>query len=125
MPKRPAFSPDWNEGRYFDRWMLVHFLSGVAGGFSNVFFAFRPTTVLLLGLATMVAWELVEIATGVDESWINRVIDVFVGEGGVGLALSLAGILSPRAQWLAFALTWVLAAIGGIQGALAARRRRA
>jgi hypothetical protein len=124
MPKRPAISPDWKEGRYFDRWMLVHFMSGVAGGFSNVWFELGVPAVLLLGLAMMVAWEFVEVALGVDESAINRVIDVVVGGAGVGLALLAAAWLPVWGEWLAFGLTWGVAIVGGIQGARAAKRRR-
>lgn len=123
MPQRPALSPDWTEGRYFDRWMLVHFLSGMAGGLANVFFGLAPLAVIVLGVVMMVAWELGEIALRVDESDINRVIDVVVGSVGVGLALWLAPRLSAPGQRGAFWLAFGLAAIGGIQGFRAFKQR--
>lgn len=125
MTTRPAFSPDWREGRYFDRWMFVHLLAGVAGGFANRFFAFTDATVLLLGLGLMLLWEIAEVVTGVDESFSNRVLDLVVGGVGVVLALAIDGLLTPRGLTWAFYASGTLAAIGAFRGWLAYRRREA
>jgi hypothetical protein len=124
MPTRPAFTPDWSEGRYFDRWMLVHFISGIAGGFSNRFFDLSTPMVFVVALAVMGAWELGEWIAGVGESWTNALMDIAIGCGGVALALGLAPRLTPRGEVVAFGLTLAVALVGSVQGWRVYRRRR-
>jgi hypothetical protein len=122
--KRPMVSLSFAEGKYFDLWMVVHFMSGVAGGFSNVYFALPPFWVFVLAFAMMLAWEVVEYVNGIRESFSNRVVDIAVGLLGVWLALAVAGLLEPPAQWLAFALTLAIGIVGMAFGVRARRRRR-
>lgn len=103
--------------------MLVHLGSGIAGGFSNVFFGLNNTTVLLLGACLMTVWEVLEYVMRVREHVSNRVIDVVVGMVGVVLALVLAPLLSRTAHLAAFFGTLVVSTIGMGFG-LRARRRR-
>lgn len=121
--QRPSISLTFAEGQYFDLWMVVHFVSGVAGGFSNVFFALGAVWVFVLALVMMVAWEIVEHLNGIRESFSNRVVDVVVGLLGVWLALAAARALGPRAQWVAFGVTLSLGLVGMGFGVRARRRR--
>lgn len=123
MPTRPPVSLDWSEGRYLDRWMLVHFLSGVAGGFSNRWFELSTPMVFLVAVAMMAGWELGEWRLGVTESLSNVFIDIVVGCAGVGLALAIATRLSPSAEVVAFVATFAAAVAGGVLGFIAYRRR--
>lgn len=123
-PPSPAFSPDWREGRYFDLWMLVHFASGVAGGFSNVFFGLNTLGVFALATALMLLWELIEQWKGVVESWSNRALDIVVGLLGVQLALWIASTLTQRQQRLAFVSSFATASALSAVGWVAYRRRR-
>lgn len=123
MPTRPAFSPDWSEGRFFDRWMLVHFISGVAGGFSNRFFKLSTPMVLVVALSVMCAWELGERLSGVKENWSNVFIDIAVGLAGVALAVAIATRLTPRGELVAFWLTFAVATVSSVQGWIAYKRR--
>lgn len=101
MNDLPAVSDGWSEGRYLDLWMLVHFLSGSVGAFANVFFDFSQPTVYAIGVALMIAWEVIEYLMGVREHWTNRVLDVGVGLLGVWLALFLASRVDTRTEyWL-------------------------
>lgn len=122
--KRPLISLTFDEGRYFDLWMGVHFVSGVAGGFSNVYFALSPIWVFALGFAMMFAWEVVEYLNGIRESFSNRVVDIVVGVLGVWLALVIARVLEPRGEWIAFGLTLALGLVGMGFGVRARKRRR-
>jgi hypothetical protein len=114
----PALSPDFGEGKYFDLWMLVHLISGVAGGFSSVFFRLSTLGVFAVAAIVMLLWELGEYLMGVRESWSNRVLDIAVGLLGVGAALWVAADWSRSnrlaAFWTAFGLAAVLGALGGI-----------
>lgn len=116
-------STDWREGRFYDRWMLVHFVSGVAGGFGNLFFGFTTLGALGVALTVMVAWELGEALLGVREAWSNQIIDIAVGLAGAGLALLVAAHLTPKGQRVAFAITFAAAAGSSAAGWLAYRRR--
>lgn len=111
------------EGKFFDLWMLVHFLSGVAGGFSNVFFALSVLWVFALAILMMVAWEIIEHMNGIRESFSNRVVDIVVGLLGVWLALAVASVLEPAAEWIAFGLTLGIGLVGMAFGVRARRRR--
>ena len=124
MPTRPAFSPDWSEGRFFDRWMLVHFISGVAGGFSNRFFDLTTPMVFVVALGVMAVWELGERLSGVRENWSNVFIDIAVGLAGVTLALAIATQLTPQGELVAFWLTFAVATVGSVRGWIAYRRRQ-
>ena len=121
--QRPSISLTFAEGKYFDLWMVVHLLSGVAGGFSNVFFALAAPWVFALAFLMMVVWEIVEHLNGIRESFSNRVVDVVVGLLGVWLALAAARALEPRAQWVAFGVALFLALVGMGFGVRARRRR--
>lgn len=123
MRTRPAFSPDWREGRYFDRWMFVHFASGVAGGFGNLFFGFTVAGTFGVAIAVMVLWELGEALLGVREAWSNRIIDILVGCVGVGIALFVAARLTATGQRVAFAITLAVALASSAAGWIAYRRR--
>lgn len=123
MTDRPLVSPDWREGRVYDRWMLVHLMSGVAGGFSNVYFGLSAPVVVAIGLGLMVLWEGVEVLAGIAESWENRLIDLAFGLVGVALALLAAARLGRRAELWAFWVSLVVFAVGDFLGWLAYRRR--
>lgn len=125
MKNIPAFSPDWNEGRFFDLWMFVHLLAGIAGGFVNVFFGLTNAQVVLLGLLLMVLWELGELAIGVFESPMNRFVDILVGLAGIASALWLAPHLSSLVQGVIFAVTTAMALVGMTLGVRDYRRRKA
>jgi len=123
MASIPNVSAGWNEGRYFDRWMIVHFLVGVMGGFSNIYFMLTVPMVLLVGAVLMALWEALEHAKGIREAWENRILDVLVGLLGTAGALV---VLSRVERGTALTLFWVSAALsllGEVLGWLAYRRR--
>ncbi len=119
----PAISSTFDEGRYFDLWMLVHALGGVTGGFSNLFFALSTPRVYAVGAALMIAWEGAEYLRGIRESWENRVLDIVLGLLGVAFALAVAARLGPQGQLIAFVSSGSLFAWGSWRGWLAYRRR--
>ncbi len=122
-PQRPAFSATWREGRFFDLWMLAHFASGAAGGFSNVFFGLSTLGVYVLGTLIMTFWEAAEYVLGVRESWSNRVLDVVIGLLGVQVALWIVAALAARWHLVAFVAGLGLALALNAIGWVAFRRR--
>lgn len=121
----PALSPDWQEGHFFDLWMLVHVMSGVAGGFSSVFFGLTAAWTLWIALGVMLLWEVGEYALGVRESWINRALDVVVGLGGVAAALWIGADWTSGSRTWAFWGSFATATVLGVLGGIASRRRAA
>ncbi len=124
-PRMPRFSPSFDEGRYFDLWMLVHFVAGLAGGFSNIMFALDRFWVLVLAFTLMLAWELGEFLTGVRESLSNRVVDIVVGMVGVWLALLVSQGMAPAWRWAWFLSMVALGSVGMALGVRAYHRRKA
>ena len=104
--------------------MLVHFGSGVAGGFSNVVFGLTRPQVLALALLLMVIWEAGELAMGVRERASNRVVDVAVGMLGVLLALTLAPRMGESVQIGAFVVILAASLLGMGLGVRSYRRRK-
>ncbi len=123
MPPVPLLSATWEEGRYWDRWMVVHFLSGIAGGFANVFLKLAPVALWSVAVAMLIAWEFVEFAAGVREENENRAIDLVIGLAGVFAATTLARQLSAREQTALFVASTMLFATGCVLGWSAYRRR--
>lgn len=104
--------------------MLVHFMGGVTGGFSNVLFGLATTRVYQIGLAIMVVWELAEYLRGIREQFVNRVLDVAVGLAGVALALWITPALGGRGRVAALVVSGVFFFGGSLMGWLAYRRRQ-
>lgn len=123
MRRIRLISTSWSEGRVFDLWMIVHFLSGLAGGFSNVFFGLSTRGVYTLGVSMLLVWEVIEYIRQVRESWENRVLDVVVGVAGISLALWCAPRLSRTAEFSAFGLSTVAVVAGAAFGWMAFRAR--
>lgn len=125
MTSPPAVTTNFDEGRYFDLWMLVHFVSGVAGGFSNVFWELPTPMMYALAVFLMVLWETGEFLARIRESWSNRGIDLVVGLAGVVLAERLSRMMLPSWEIVAFVLCTALALVGMALGVRAYRRRTA
>ena len=119
-----GISTTFAEGRYFDLWMVVHFLVGVSGGFSNVLFGLDTLAVFGVGIAIMVLWEIGEYVAGIREGPMNRVLDVAVGTAGVALALLTASPFGLGVQRALFGLSLLLVLGGSALGWRAYRRRR-
>lgn len=120
-----AVSFTFDEGRYFDLWMLVHLGAGVASGFANLLFGLTRPQMLALAFGLMLLWEAGELAMHVVESPSNRVIDIAVGMSGVVLALSVAPMMAYAAQLAALVITTSVSLVGMGFGIRAYRRRKA
>ena len=120
---RPNVSATWDEGRFFDRWMIVHALCGLACGFANVLVRWPPGRALAVTAALLVAWEVGEVVFRVHEALENRAIDVIVGLAGTVVALA---ILPRVGRPVGVGLFWgtsVVFLAGDVLGWRAYRRR--
>ncbi len=123
MRPTPSITTTWEEGRFFDLWMVVHFLSGLSGGLSNVLFGLSTLGVYALGASLLIVWELVEFARGIRETWENRALDLVVGVAGIAVAQFAAARLEPTWEYAAFGVSAVAFTLGTVRGWLAYRAR--
>ena len=123
MRPTPPITTTWEEGRFFDLWMVVHFLSGLSGGLSNVLFGLSTLGVYALGASLLIAWELVEFARGIRETWENRALDLVVGVAGIAVAQAAAARLDRPWEYAAFGVSAVAFVLGTVRGWLAYRAR--
>lgn len=124
MTARKNISQTWKEGRYFDLWVFPHVMTGVAGGFANVFFDLSVSVIFGVGLLLMILWEVFEVVIGIKESWQNQVMDLAVGLVGIAFALAVASRVGRGAQIGAFAVSFVIMMVSGVIGWLASRRKK-
>lgn len=113
----------WKEGRVWDLWMIVHFLTGTVIGFANVFLGLSTTTLYFGALVGMILWEIIEIFNGVKESDENRVMDILFGLLGLFAATRLASVLPTLAQHAAFYLSALALGVGCFFGWRAYQKR--
>jgi hypothetical protein len=123
MAKIPLISSTWDEGRVWDRWMIVHFLSGTTGGMLAILLGASQAVVWVLAVVLLAAWEGAEYSWGVREEAENRAIDIVVGLIGVGLAIAFANRASPSTLRIVFGANLVLLTVGCVLGWRAYRIR--
>lgn len=121
----PAVSWGWEEGRYWDLWMIVHFWSGVVLAFVIPFI--NAPIEFLIGLAflCLIAWELIEYFFDIHEVIENRILDIIFGLAGL---LLFSNYLIPLLQreslfGFGFVLTLVILVTLGVLGWKAYRER--
>jgi len=102
----------WREGKYLDLWSVPHFLSGVALALAMHFFGFAALPTYIIGFLLLVAYEMFEALVKIEETRMNRILDVVVGMVSFVPALSLAPLLSDAQALAAFAV------VGGTDAAL-------
>jgi len=107
----------------WDLWMVVHFLSGVSGGLSNVFLELSSPVLMLSGLSLMVAWEIGEFAGGVRERMENRFMDLVVGSLGVYAGASWSSAVPTSLAKVSFFTTVLVTLMGCFIGWRAYRKR--
>jgi len=124
MKRVPWISKGWGEGRLGDLWMVVHFLSGVCGGLSNVFLKLSLPVLMLSGLTLMVAWEIGEFAKGVRETKENRLMDLVVGLLGAYAGVSWASAVPTLLAEVSFLTTVLVTLLVCFIGWRAYRKRK-
>jgi uncharacterized membrane protein AbrB (regulator of aidB expression) len=111
MAHIPFVSGSWKEGRVWDAWMIVHFLSGMVIGFANTFLELPWVVLFGIGVFGMILWEIIEIAGNVHEVAENRLLDVALGVLGLFIAseIVLANVSAIEAETLFYGSALLLA----------------
>ena len=69
----------WREGDYLDLWSVPHFLSGVSIGLAAHFVGFEMLPTFIIVLLILVGYEMFEALAKIEETRMNRFLDVVVG----------------------------------------------
>jgi len=84
----------WHEGEYLDLWSVPHLLSGVAAGLIAHFVGFAPIPSFVIVLLVLIGYEMFEVIAKIEETRMNRVLDVVVGMASFTPTFFLAPMLS-------------------------------
>ncbi len=75
----PAVSWSFNEGRYWDLWMIVHILSGAIASCILVLLQLPAIYSYPVAIVALAGWELGEMTYGIEEEPENWVLDIVFG----------------------------------------------
>lgn len=84
----------WQEGKHFDFWLLIHFLSGAAGGSILFLIGIPESQALVLAFIAAIIWEIFEWKIlRVKEQKGNAVVDIFTGVLGAFFSYQIVTLL--------------------------------
>lgn len=112
----------WREGKYLDLWSVVHLLSGASVGLALHLFQFELKSAAIIAFLLLVAYEMFEVIIKVEETKMNRVLDVVVGMISFAPAFLTASFLSRNEVWVAFAAITAVSSVLGIFGWIASQK---
>ncbi|MCI0619732.1 hypothetical protein L0Y40_01720 [Candidatus Wolfebacteria bacterium] len=116
----------WEEGRYFDLWMIAHIVGGALIGFLTLYYVpLGRVWAYVLGIVLIAGWELIEAWFNIEETTENRLLDIVAGVAGFILAYELGLRLVPQAQFALMVYSAIMAAALDLLGWLDYRRRAA
>lgn len=113
---RPSFrkyvrTDIWREGKYLDLWSIPHFLSGVAVALAGHLIGFDVMPTFIIAFLLFVAYEMFEVMVKIEETRMNRILDVVVGMASFTPAYLLAPAFSDIQGVVAF---WVVLGLDGV-----------
>lgn len=84
----------WREGEYLDLWSVPHVLSGVVVGLVAHFIGFEALPSFVIAFLVLVGYEMFEVIAKIEETRINRILDVVVGMTSFAPVFLFAPMLS-------------------------------
>jgi hypothetical protein len=75
----PTISWNWQEGRYWDLWMIVHTFSGTVCACVVALLGMPPAFGYPFILLVLTGWEIGEMVFGIDEELPNWILDIVFG----------------------------------------------
>ncbi len=124
MSKIPLISLSWKEGRVWDNWMVVHFLSGIVVACALELLSFDTAHAYLIALGLLVAWEIGEKIGRVEEETENLILDVVFGMLGFALFEQVVFPLVSKEGVVWMLVATLLVTVGGsVLGWMAYKKR--
>lgn len=116
----------WREGKWFDLWSIVHFLSGGSLGFVLHFFGFEGISAAVIAFLLMVVYEFWEAAAKIEEYGSNRFADVIIGMASFCLVVFLLvpGIDSGSQFYIVFGVVLFINLVLSIMGWKASQKAK-
>lgn len=114
----------WGVGTWWDRWMTVHFLSGVVGGllFRLLGVGLYPTFFVCLSI--LILWEIFERILKLYEPFVNIVLDLILGGLGAWVAYLYVPIWGANTDWLLLIVTALITSLLSYAGWNDSQRRK-
>lgn len=69
----------WHEGKYLDLWSVPHLLSGITLALIMHFLGFAAVPTFVVAFLIFVTYEMFEVIVKIEETRMNRILDVVVG----------------------------------------------
>ena len=69
----------WREGEYLDLWSIPHLLSGITLALAMHFLGFAAIPTFVVAFLIFVTYEMFEVIVKIEETRMNRILDVVVG----------------------------------------------
>lgn len=99
----------WREGDWVDLWSVVHFLSGISLALVMYRFGFEGVSAFIIAALLLIAYEMWEAMVKIEETRMNRIMDVVVGLASfVPILYVIAPRLSNAQLYIAFALVFAV-----------------
>ena len=106
----------WREGDYLDLWSVPHFLSGLVLGIAIFYLGFDFRAGALIAFLLLVAYEMFEVIAEIEETRMNRVLDVVVGLSSCLPALYFAPRIGPASLLVVFLIAGAADAVLSFMG---------
>ena len=102
----------WKEGRHFDLWYVNHFLAGILLGCLVIFLKLEFWMGFIVSVVLMLAWEVFELVTEIEETKFNMAFDVIFSVFSYFFTIFLLkNYLSPPSLLVLFYVSLVIFAI--------------
>lgn len=113
----PGISWTYDEGKYFDMWMVVHFLTGTVIGLGTYLLGFNPVLAYTGTFVGLAIYELVEEFFDIEETLENRLTDIVFGYAGFALFYPLISpMFSTFGNQMLLVAAGALVIIGAVLG---------
>jgi len=114
--KKPIVLDSWLGGKYFDWWMVLHFLGGFVIELSLLLLGLKMIVSSIITLLVLVLWEIYEYKKLIYEPISNKIIDIIVGLIGIGASIWVFKILENVSFVVVLASAFLIWAVLGIWG---------
>ncbi|MBI5456143.1 hypothetical protein HY969_00170 [Candidatus Kaiserbacteria bacterium] len=98
----------WREGEYLDLWSVPHFLSGIMTALGLYLLNFRGISAFVIAFLIFVVYEMFEVIAKIEETRMNRALDVVVGMVSFAPAFFLSAGFSQTQLWFTFSAVTIL-----------------
>jgi len=112
----------WREGKYLDLWSVPHLLSGMSVALGLYLLGFAGNAAFIIAFLLFVAYEMFEVIAKIEETRMNRTLDVVVGMASFAPTFLMASFFPQSYVIGVFVVATALDAVLSFFGWLASRK---